>query len=35
MYLAYQKNGIVFDVWRKDGKKFDGGSLNVKYHPYM
>ena len=32
MYLAYQKNGIIFDVWRKDGKKFDGGSLNVKYH---
>ena len=25
MYLAYQKNGIIFDVWRKDGKKFDGG----------
>jgi len=32
MYLAYQKNGILLDVWRKDGKKFDGTVLNTKYH---
>uniref|UniRef100_A0A7S4NFI5 SMP-30/Gluconolactonase/LRE-like region domain-containing protein n=1 Tax=Odontella aurita TaxID=265563 RepID=A0A7S4NFI5_9STRA len=32
MYVAYQKNGILFDLWREDGLPFHGLTLNVKYH---
>ena len=32
MYVAYQANGILFDVWRKDGLPFQARTLNVKYH---
>jgi len=32
MYVAYQKNGIVLDVWRNDGLAFSAKSLNIKYH---
>lgn len=32
MYVAYQKNGLLFDVTRKDGLPFHAKSLNVKYH---
>jgi hypothetical protein len=32
MYLSYQHNGIIFDVWREDGLPFHGKTLNVKYH---
>ena len=32
MYLAYQVNGILFDVYREDGYPFDAKSLDVKYH---
>mmetsp|Transcript_6853 Transcript_6853/g.14963 ORF Transcript_6853/g.14963 Transcript_6853/m.14963 type:complete len:854 (+) Transcript_6853:200-2761(+) len=32
MYLAYQMNGILFDVWRKDGLPFTGKTFNLQYH---
>ena len=32
MYVAYQGNGLLFDVWREDGLSFGGTTLNVKYH---
>lgn len=32
MYVAYQKNGLLFDVWREDGLPFQARTLNVKYH---
>lgn len=32
MYVAYQGNGLLFDVWREDGLPFDAKTLNVKYH---
>ena len=32
MYVAYQENGILFDVTREDGLTFDAKSLDVKYH---
>ena len=32
MYLAYQMNGVLFDVWRKDGLPFNGKSFNLQYH---
>jgi DNA-binding beta-propeller fold protein YncE len=32
MYLAYQDNGLLFDITRKDGLSFDGTTLNVKRH---
>jgi hypothetical protein len=32
MYVAYQVNGFLFDVWRDDGQPFDAKTLNVKYH---
>ena len=30
--FADQKNGLIFDVWRKDGGSFSGSVINVKYH---
>eukprot|EP00535_Pseudo-nitzschia_heimii_P013021 CAMPEP_0197200236 /NCGR_PEP_ID=MMETSP1423-20130617/34294_1 /TAXON_ID=476441 /ORGANISM="Pseudo-nitzschia heimii, Strain UNC1101" /LENGTH=497 /DNA_ID=CAMNT_0042654111 /DNA_START=408 /DNA_END=1901 /DNA_ORIENTATION=- len=35
MYIAYQENGILFDVTREDGLAFDAQSLDVKYHRSM
>ena len=32
MYVAYQKNGILLDVWREDGLPFSGRTLDIKYH---
>ena len=32
MYVAYQDNGILFEITRADGQAFDGGTLDVKYH---
>mmetsp|Transcript_24593 Transcript_24593/g.43656 ORF Transcript_24593/g.43656 Transcript_24593/m.43656 type:complete len:661 (+) Transcript_24593:122-2104(+) len=32
MYIAYQEDGMLYDVWREDGLPFDAQSLNVKYH---
>lgn len=32
LYVAIQKNGILFDVTRKDQLAFQGKTLNVKYH---
>lgn len=32
MYVAYQQTGLLFDIWREDGRAFDGRVLNVKYH---
>jgi hypothetical protein len=32
MYFSYQHQGIVFDVWREDGRPFHGKTLSVKYH---
>ncbi|CAJ1970186.1 unnamed protein product, partial [Cylindrotheca closterium] len=32
MYVSFQHNGLIFDVWREDGLPFHGRTLNVKYH---
>ena len=32
MYVCFQKNGVVFDVTRRDGKSFGGRSIDVKFH---
>lgn len=32
MYVAYQRNGILLDVWREDGLPFSGRALDIKYH---
>lgn len=32
MYVAYQNNGFLFDIWREDGLPFGARTLNVKYH---
>ena len=32
LYVAYQDDGILFDVTRLDDLPFDGNTLNVKYH---
>jgi hypothetical protein len=32
MYFAYQRNGLLFDITRSDGLRFDGETLNIKYH---
>jgi len=32
LYVAYQKNGLVFDVWREDGLSFGSKTLNVVLH---
>jgi hypothetical protein len=32
MFVAYQDNGILFQVWRDDGYPFNFQSLDVKYH---
>ena len=32
MYIAYQDEGILIDVYRKDGLPFHAKSLNIKYH---
>jgi secreted PhoX family phosphatase len=32
MYVAYQKVGIIYDVWREDGRPFSGATLDIKYH---
>lgn len=32
MYVAYQVNGLLFDIWREDGYSFGARTLNVKYH---
>ena len=32
LYVAYQANGLLFDVTREDGLPFDGRSINAKFH---
>ena len=32
LYIAYQENGVLFDVTRTDGLPFHATTLNVKYH---
>lgn len=32
MYIAFQDNGVLFDVQRIDGLPFHAKTLNVKYH---
>jgi hypothetical protein len=32
MYLAFQDNGVLFEVRRMDGMAFHAKSLNIKYH---
>lgn len=32
LYVAWQKNGLLFDITRLDGLPFHAKSLNVKYH---
>ena len=31
-FRADQKNGILLDVWRRDGASFSGRDINIKYH---
>lgn len=31
-YVAYQDNGMLFDITRTDGLPFHAKTLNVKYH---
>jgi hypothetical protein len=32
MYVSYQKVGVIYDVWRRDGLPFTGAMLDIKYH---
>lgn len=32
MYVAYQVDGLLFEIRRQDGLPFDGRTLNVNYH---
>lgn len=32
MYLAYQVNGLLFDVYREDGLPFQARTLSIQYH---
>ena len=32
MYIAYQTLGMLYAVWRLDGKAFGAEHLDVKYH---
>lgn len=32
MYIAYQDQGILLEVWRQDGYPFHAKTLNIKYH---
>ena len=32
LYVAFQRDGVLFDVWREDGFPFYGKTLNVLYH---
>lgn len=32
MYIAWQENGMLYEVKREDGLSFNAQSLNVKYH---
>eukprot|EP00562_Extubocellulus_spinifer_P025839 CAMPEP_0178677438 /NCGR_PEP_ID=MMETSP0698-20121128/36445_1 /TAXON_ID=265572 /ORGANISM="Extubocellulus spinifer, Strain CCMP396" /LENGTH=758 /DNA_ID=CAMNT_0020321735 /DNA_START=146 /DNA_END=2423 /DNA_ORIENTATION=+ len=32
LYVAYQANGLLFDVTREDGLPFNGRSINAKFH---
>lgn len=32
LYVAYQENGILYDVTREDGLAFNAKFLDVKYH---
>ena len=32
MYVCFQKNGVVLDITRIDGKSVGGRSIDVKFH---
>jgi hypothetical protein len=32
MYFAFQKDGVLFDIYREDGRPFHGKALNVAFH---
>jgi hypothetical protein len=32
MYVAFQNDGILFDITRTDGQTFDGENVGIKYH---
>ena len=32
LYIAYQDEGVLLDIYRKDGFPFHAKSLNIKYH---
>ena len=32
MYVAYQVNGLLYDITREDGLPFYAKTLNIKYH---
>lgn len=35
VYIAFQKTGKLFDIWRDDGLSFHGKKLDAKYHNSM
>jgi secreted PhoX family phosphatase len=35
MYVAYQDDGALFTLWRKDGKPFHESHLDLKYHAVL
>lgn len=35
MYTAYQKSGVLYMMWRKDGLPFQASHLDVKFHNYQ
>jgi len=32
MYVAYQSQGIIYDITRADGRAFGGATLSIQYH---
>ena len=32
MYVAFQGDGVLYDIYRLDGHPFGGATLDVKYH---
>eukprot|EP00980_Cylindrotheca_fusiformis_P022722 scaffold9646_cov133-Cylindrotheca_fusiformis.AAC.5 len=32
MYVAFQEEGLIFDIYREDGLPFHGRTLDVRYH---
>ena len=32
MYVAYQSEGVIYDITRADGRAFGGATLAIQYH---